>query len=790
MTESAVAAADGGATDGRAARRGPRRRARATACRAVHGAAARRHGRRGHQGRGARPAGSDPRVGKGALRGTLALVAGAVAQQEVRHAQPPGGEGPGAAARARQAGRRPDRELPAGDARSGISAGSASARQSATRPRGSPATARRARTPSAQASPRSPRRWAASATSTASRRAAAALHISLGDSLAGMFAAQGILAALYKRDALGFGQGQVVDVSLLESSFAMLESMVPEYDRLDRPRAAGDEPEGRRAVEHLQVERRQVDGDRGERRQGLRAALRGDGRPELADDPRFSTHLARGEHQDEIEGRSATGRPSATPPRSTGAERGGCHLRPDLHDRRHLRGRALLGARHAAAARGSRVRRVRRPRHRPQVLRAGGALVGDVGRRVQPARSTVGCSGSPMPSSRRCIRRACCERDDLRRRPARRPPERPDDPRARGSGRARRPAGAAGCRGSRLSASSTRARAADGRRRGGRRRDRPRSRRRLRRPRRSTSGYDRLARPGSTRCTTRSPRPRPSTGATRTRPSRNPCRPRADRRTRARGRHPRDGHDRRLVRLPVRGPGRPGGSSSSPVASPRRARTRSSSPTRSASACRARCGSSSARPPGSAPRSASTSTTRATRASRTRSLRRGGRYGAGRLGRRDRRLPVRAARDGQHLHRGSRLPPPRRGHRDGNRPRRLIEVAEWLEACSGGSSRAESTCRHVRAGGGLRRQRTRNGVQARSRRRGHVHRPLPRRATNGGAQYRVKTPSTPADPSEVLAASAGSARRRRSTSATSATSSTARRSRRTRCSSRRAPGSD
>jgi crotonobetainyl-CoA:carnitine CoA-transferase CaiB-like acyl-CoA transferase len=43
------------------------------------------------------------------------------------------------------------------------------------------------------------------------------MHLSLGDSLAGMFAAQGILAALYRRDALGGEKGQVVDVSLMES---------------------------------------------------------------------------------------------------------------------------------------------------------------------------------------------------------------------------------------------------------------------------------------------------------------------------------------------------------------------------------------------------------------------------------------------------------------------------------------------------------------------------------------------------------------------------------------------
>ena len=101
------------------------------------------------------------------------------------------------------------------------------------------------------------------------------LHLSLGDSLAGMFAAQGILA-LYRRDALGGGRGQVVDVSLLESCFALLESTVPEYDRLGIVRGPAG-PGSRAPFEHLPVAGRQVDGDRGERRQRLPAALRGDG---------------------------------------------------------------------------------------------------------------------------------------------------------------------------------------------------------------------------------------------------------------------------------------------------------------------------------------------------------------------------------------------------------------------------------------------------------------------------------------------------------------------------------
>ncbi len=118
--------------------------------------------------------------------------------------------------------------------------------------------------------------------------------ISLGDSLAAMFAVQGILAALYHRDALGGnGRGQVIDVSLMEASFALLESTVPEYDRLGIVREpTGTGLKGHRAVEHLQVTRRPLGRDRGEPGQRLPAALRGDGatrargRPALRDAPR------------------------------------------------------------------------------------------------------------------------------------------------------------------------------------------------------------------------------------------------------------------------------------------------------------------------------------------------------------------------------------------------------------------------------------------------------------------------------------------------------------------------
>ena len=129
------------------------------------------------------------------------------------------------------------------------------------------------------------------------------LHISLGDSLAGMFAAQGILAALYWRDATGSGKGQVVDVSLLESSFAMLESTVPEYDRLGIVRGPGGT--GLKGVAPSNIFKSRDDkwmviaanADNVYRR--LCEAM---GQPDLADDERFATHLARGEHQGELEG--------------------------------------------------------------------------------------------------------------------------------------------------------------------------------------------------------------------------------------------------------------------------------------------------------------------------------------------------------------------------------------------------------------------------------------------------------------------------------------------------------
>ena len=126
------------------------------------------------------------------------------------------------------------------------------------------------------------------------------LALSLGDSLAGMFAVQGALAALYRRTITG--RGQVVDTALTEACLAVQESTIPDYDAGGVVRG----PSGTR-LEGIAPSNiyRSADGswvviaanqDTVFRR--LCAAM---GRPELATDERFADHAARGRNQDELD---------------------------------------------------------------------------------------------------------------------------------------------------------------------------------------------------------------------------------------------------------------------------------------------------------------------------------------------------------------------------------------------------------------------------------------------------------------------------------------------------------
>lgn len=127
--------------------------------------------------------------------------------------------------------------------------------------------------------------------------------ISLGDSLAGMFAVQGMLMSLYWRDVGGSGRGQVVDSSILESCFALLEGSLTEYDLLGEVRQPSGT--GLRNVAPSNIYRSRdgqwmviaANADRIFER--LCTAME---MPELAEDERFATHAARGDNAEELDG--------------------------------------------------------------------------------------------------------------------------------------------------------------------------------------------------------------------------------------------------------------------------------------------------------------------------------------------------------------------------------------------------------------------------------------------------------------------------------------------------------
>lgn len=61
-------------------------------------------------------------------------------------------------------------------------------------------------------------------------------NMSLGDSLAGLHAALGVLLGLLAKNKLAQNNertGQVVDVAIYESMLNMMEGVVPEFDRFD-----------------------------------------------------------------------------------------------------------------------------------------------------------------------------------------------------------------------------------------------------------------------------------------------------------------------------------------------------------------------------------------------------------------------------------------------------------------------------------------------------------------------------------------------------------------------------
>ncbi|MDP4022922.1 CoA transferase [Methylobacterium sp. NEAU 140] len=124
----------------------------------------------------------------------------------------------------------------------------------------------------------------------------ARVGVSIGDSIAGLYAAFGIVAGLWARDRKdgGDGRGRVVDVALTEAVLSMMEGMLPEYGVFGSTR----EPQGARiataspssAYPTSDNKWILIAGNSNPIFARLAALM---GRPELATDPRFAGNAVR-----------------------------------------------------------------------------------------------------------------------------------------------------------------------------------------------------------------------------------------------------------------------------------------------------------------------------------------------------------------------------------------------------------------------------------------------------------------------------------------------------------------
>lgn len=127
-------------------------------------------------------------------------------------------------------------------------------------------------------------------------------NLSLGDSLASLHAAFGILMALHHRNKTVSGKGQVVDVALYESMFNMMEAVVPEYSGAGVVR----QPSGTTVTGIVPTNTYRcgdgkyvVIGGNGD--SIFKRLMEAIGRPDLAADPRLATNQGRVANEAEID---------------------------------------------------------------------------------------------------------------------------------------------------------------------------------------------------------------------------------------------------------------------------------------------------------------------------------------------------------------------------------------------------------------------------------------------------------------------------------------------------------
>jgi crotonobetainyl-CoA:carnitine CoA-transferase CaiB-like acyl-CoA transferase len=125
------------------------------------------------------------------------------------------------------------------------------------------------------------------------------MGISIGDTITATYGCMGVLAALHHRSKTG--EGQVIDAALYESVLQVMESVIPEYDRMGIIRGrSGSFLPGIAPSNVYQCS----DGDFmiGANKDAIfkrLAVAMGD--PTMGSDARYATHLARGKNQIELD---------------------------------------------------------------------------------------------------------------------------------------------------------------------------------------------------------------------------------------------------------------------------------------------------------------------------------------------------------------------------------------------------------------------------------------------------------------------------------------------------------
>jgi formyl-CoA transferase len=125
------------------------------------------------------------------------------------------------------------------------------------------------------------------------------MGISIGDSLAATYGCLGALAALHHRDVTG--QGQIVDSAIYEAVLQVMESLVPDYSVMGYVRERSGSYLPGLAPSNVYP---CADGEllvAANQDTVFRRLAEAMGRPELATDERYASHIARGERQVELD---------------------------------------------------------------------------------------------------------------------------------------------------------------------------------------------------------------------------------------------------------------------------------------------------------------------------------------------------------------------------------------------------------------------------------------------------------------------------------------------------------